>query len=75
MRQVPVFISITGMLDVEYRIAAACRSGVVHMIKNGQLLSTTIELETQPCALAVTGKNVIVGDISQVGASPVTRRC
>jgi len=30
-----------------YRLAVACRSGVIHMVKNGQLLSTSIELEAQ----------------------------
>ena len=44
---VPVFVSVSGLLDVEYRLAVACRNGVVHMVKNGQLLSTSIELEAQ----------------------------
>jgi len=36
-----------------YRIAVACRSGVIHMVKNGQLLSTSIELEAQVPLLSV----------------------
>jgi len=36
-----------------YRLAVACRSGVIHMVKNGQLLSTSIELEAQVPLLSV----------------------
>ena len=35
-------------------------------VKNGQLLSTNIELEAQPCAMAITGKNIIAGDMRHV---------
>ena len=62
----PVFVSSTGLLDIEYRIAVACRSGVIHMIKNGQLLSTSVELEAQPCALVISGKNLVAGDVGNV---------
>ena len=38
----------------------------MHMIKNGQLLSTTVELESQPCALTIAGKNLLAGDMKHV---------
>ena len=30
---VPVFMSVSGVLDVEYRLAVACRNGVIHMVR------------------------------------------
>ena len=30
---VPVFLSVTGMYDVEYRIVVACRNGCIYTLK------------------------------------------
>jgi len=58
---VPVFIAITGLLDVEYRIVVAARDGNLYTIKNGEITGMAIELESQPCGLVRTNKNIIVG--------------
>ena len=57
---VPVFIGVTGTLDVEYRIIVACRNGAIHVVKQGQVLGTSMELEAQPCAMTIAGKAVVV---------------
>jgi len=63
---VPSFISVLGLYDVEYRITVACRDGNIYTIKNGQVLSTVIELETQPVGLVRYDKNIYVGCMDNV---------
>eukprot|EP00929_Paragymnodinium_shiwhaense_P120367 TRINITY_DN92299_c0_g1_i1.p1 TRINITY_DN92299_c0_g1~~TRINITY_DN92299_c0_g1_i1.p1 ORF type:complete len:598 (-),score=146.79 TRINITY_DN92299_c0_g1_i1:95-1888(-) len=63
---VPTFISVLGLYEVEYRITVACRDGNIYTIKNGQVLSTVIELETQPCGLVRYDKNIYVGCMDNV---------
>eukprot|EP00933_Yihiella_yeosuensis_P026875 TRINITY_DN20867_c0_g1_i1.p1 TRINITY_DN20867_c0_g1~~TRINITY_DN20867_c0_g1_i1.p1 ORF type:complete len:617 (-),score=119.82 TRINITY_DN20867_c0_g1_i1:152-1942(-) len=66
LEAVPTFISILGLYDVEYRITVACRDGHIYTIKNGQVLSNVIELETQPVGLVRFDKNVYVGCMDNV---------
>merc|ERR1719296_262412 len=66
LEAVPTFISILGLYDVEYRITVACRDGNIYTIKNGQVLSSVIELETQPVGLVRYDKNIYVGCIDNV---------
>jgi Bardet-Biedl syndrome 1 protein len=63
---VPVFIAITGIYEVEYRIVVACRNGNIYTIKKGKVIGTVIELETQPCGLVVIDKTVLVGCMDNV---------
>jgi len=63
---VPSFISVLGLYDVEYRITVACRDGNIYTIKNGQVLSNVIELETQPVGLVRFDKNIYVGCMDNV---------
>jgi len=63
---VPTFISVLGLYDVEYRITVACRDGNIYTIKNGQVLSSVIELETQPVGLVRYDKNIYVGCMDNV---------
>lgn len=58
---VPVFLAINGLLDVDYRVVVAARNGYVYTVKNGELSSTVMELESQPVGLIRTNKSVIVG--------------
>jgi len=62
---IPTFMSIMGLYEVDYRITVACRNGSIYSIKNGQLLSTTIELETQCVGLVRLEKNVYVATMDQ----------
>jgi len=66
LEAVPTFISILGLYDVEYRITVACRDGNIYTIKNGQVLSSVIELETQPVGLVRYDKNIYVGCMDNV---------
>jgi len=63
---VPTFISVLGLYDVEYRITVACRDGNIYTIKNGQVLHSVIELETQPVGLVRYDKNIYVGCMDSV---------
>jgi Bardet-Biedl syndrome 1 protein len=58
---VPVFISSIGIFSSESRIVVACRESKIVSIKNGILLSNTIELETPPSSLVVLDKYIFVG--------------
>jgi Bardet-Biedl syndrome 1 protein len=62
----PAYLTISGMLDVEYRIICACRNGSVYTIKNGELSGTVIELEAQPCGLARIEKLIFVACMGAV---------
>lgn len=59
---VPVFINISGMYDVEYRIIATCRDGKIYTFKR---VNTTpkhcIELSSQPVGLIRINKTIVVG--------------
>lgn len=66
LEAVPTFISVLGLFDVEYRITVACRDGNIYTVKNGQVLSNVIELETQPVGLVRFDKNVYVGCMDNV---------
>lgn len=62
----PTFMSVLGLYDVEYRITVACRNGNIYTIKNGLVMSVTIELETQPVGLVRFDKNIYVGCMDNV---------
>lgn len=62
LSSVPVFISVNGLFDVEFRIVVACRDGKVYTLKRGsKLAKACIELGAQAVGLERTGKSVIVG--------------
>jgi Bardet-Biedl syndrome 1 protein len=58
----PVFLSVTGLYDVDYNISAACRDNCIYTFKSG---STTpqynIPLASQPCGLVRINKDIVVG--------------
>ncbi|XP_041351022.1 Bardet-Biedl syndrome 1 protein-like isoform X2 [Gigantopelta aegis] len=60
---VPVFISVNGLYDVEYRIVAACRNGCIYTLKRGTAEGAkyTIELNSQPVGLERINKSIYVG--------------
>jgi Bardet-Biedl syndrome 1 protein len=61
-----VFVASTGLLDVDYRIVVACRDGRVYTVKNDELSTVVIELETQPCGLIRTAKQIHVACMNRV---------
>jgi Bardet-Biedl syndrome 1 protein len=61
---VPVFLGVTGLYSVDYRVVCACRDGNVYTIKNGEVTGNVIELEAMPCALCRIDKSVLVGCMS-----------
>ncbi len=63
---VPVFIAVSGSLQVEYRIIVSCRDNRMYSIKNGDLIRKTIDLESQICGGVVRcGKSVITASVDR----------
>jgi len=59
---VPVFLNVSGLFDVDYRVVVACRNGCIYMLKRDtKNVKATIELNSQPVGLERIGKNIIVG--------------
>eukprot|EP00947_MAST-08B_sp_MAST-8B-sp1_P003262 g3262.t1 len=65
LRGVPVMMAITGLYDVDFRIVVAGRDGNIYTIKNGEVMGTVIQLETQICGLVRLQKNILVGCVDQ----------
>jgi Bardet-Biedl syndrome 1 protein len=61
----PVFLDCTGVLDVDYRITAACRNGCVYSVKQGEVGAAPIELDAHPCGVIRSGKLLMVATVSQ----------
>ena len=60
----PVYMAVTGVKDIEFRIVCACRDGNVHTIKESGPSGVVIELESMPCGLVRQDKHIIVGCMS-----------
>uniref|UniRef100_A0A7S1PG26 Bardet-Biedl syndrome 1 N-terminal domain-containing protein n=1 Tax=Percolomonas cosmopolitus TaxID=63605 RepID=A0A7S1PG26_9EUKA len=60
----PVSMSMSGKLDVDYRIIVSCRNGNVYTIKNDQISGIVIELESQPTDLVTIDKTILIGTMS-----------
>ena len=59
---VPVFLSVTGLFDVEFRIVVACRDGKVYTLKRGsKTAKACMDLTSQAVGLERTGKSILVG--------------
>ena len=59
---VPVFISATGLYDVEYHVSVACRDACVYTLKTGgHTPKYKIPLGSQPCGLQRMDKNIFIG--------------
>ncbi|KAL5009297.1 hypothetical protein ScPMuIL_014878 [Solemya velum] len=63
LSSVPVFLSVTGLYDVEYRIVVACRNGCIYTLKRGNTdtFKYCIELNSQPVGLERLNKTIYVG--------------
>jgi hypothetical protein len=49
-----------------YSITVAARDGKIYTIKNGELMDSVIQLESQPVGLVTMNKNIIVGCMNDV---------
>lgn len=59
---VPVFLSVTGLYDVDYQITVACRDACLYTITSGSVSPKhKIPLGSQPCGLQRIDKNIVVG--------------
>lgn len=41
---VPVFLSVTGLFDVEYRIVVACRNGCIYTLKRSVRVTIVMDV-------------------------------
>ncbi|XP_047132073.1 Bardet-Biedl syndrome 1 protein homolog isoform X1 [Hydra vulgaris] len=56
---VPVFLAVTGLFDVDYRILIACRNAKVYSLKKGQSeAKLCIEMQSPIVGLERVGKNI-----------------
>lgn len=63
---VPVFMSVSGLFDVEFRIVVSCRDGNIYTLKRGSKTPKyCIELSSQPVGMERLGKNIVVGCMDQ----------
>ncbi|XP_074644382.1 BBSome complex member BBS1-like [Tubulanus polymorphus] len=63
---IPVFLSVSGIYDVEFRLIVACRNGGIYTFKRGSKTGKLcIELDSHPVGLVKYGKNFIVGCMDQ----------
>lgn len=60
----PVHLMCAGLLDVEYRVIAACRNGSVYCIKNGTLQGVVIEPEAQVVGLCRYDNLLAIGTMA-----------
>ncbi|XP_021370593.1 Bardet-Biedl syndrome 1 protein-like [Mizuhopecten yessoensis] len=65
---VPVFLSVTGLYDVEYRIVVACRNGCIYTLKRGttDVSKNCIELNSQPVGLERINKTIYLGTMDEM---------
>jgi Bardet-Biedl syndrome 1 protein len=68
----PVMMVVSGVFDVEWRVAVACRDGKVYVIKNGDvrgtavLSGTVIDLGSQAVAMTSQDKMLWVATMDRV---------
>ncbi|XP_076032639.1 Bardet-Biedl syndrome 1 isoform X2 [Oratosquilla oratoria] len=66
LQSVPVFLSVSGLYDVEYRVVVACRNGHIYTLKRGcKVGKPTIELNSQPVGLLRKEKSIIVATMDK----------
>lgn len=59
---IPVFLNVSGLFDVEYRIIIACRNGCLYTLKRGYKTGRLCtELSSQPVGLQKINNNIVVG--------------
>ncbi|XP_065826341.1 Bardet-Biedl syndrome 1 protein homolog isoform X2 [Oscarella lobularis] len=59
---VPVFLRISGLFEVEFRIIVSCRDGNIYTLrKGGKSPKSCIELTSQPVGLEKLEKSIAVG--------------
>ena len=60
---VPSLMVVSGSLNVSYRIFVAGRSNIIHVVKDGILLASTITVPAAICAIQVQLKSLYIACI------------
>lgn len=59
---VPVFVTVSGLYEVEYQLSVACRDAVIYIFKRGgRTPKYKIVLGSQPCGLVLVDKHIVLG--------------
>ncbi|XP_015781320.1 Bardet-Biedl syndrome 1 protein-like isoform X2 [Tetranychus urticae] len=63
---IPVFLEISGLFNVEYRVIVSCRDACIYTIKRGfKTGRLCVQLNSQPVGLVRYNNNIIVGTMDQ----------
>jgi hypothetical protein len=55
---VPVYLGVTGLYDVEFRIVVACRDGCIYLVRRGWTQARSlVQLPAQAVAMVVLPEN------------------
>ncbi|XP_074595075.1 Bardet-Biedl syndrome 1 [Brevipalpus obovatus] len=58
---IPVFLQVSGLFNVEYKIIVSCRDACVYMIKRGLKTGRLcVQLNSQPVGIALANGNIVV---------------
>ena len=67
MPDVPVFIAALGLMDNDYRILVATRSGRVFIVKNGELSSRFMRIDAPPIGIVcINSRDICIGQSGKV---------
>ncbi len=59
---VPVFLSVSGLYEVDYQLSVACRDASVYTFKRGgRTPKYKISLGSQPCGMLQMDKQIVLG--------------
>lgn len=59
---VPVFIDVSGLFDVEFRLIVSCRDASIYVVKRGSKnAKQVVQLISQPVGLVICNSSLIVG--------------
>ncbi|KFM79265.1 Bardet-Biedl syndrome 1 protein, partial [Stegodyphus mimosarum] len=71
---VPVFMDVSGLFDVEFRIVVACRDGCLYTLKRGYKAARfCVKLKSQCVGLQRVNNNIVVGTMDDVLSSYNTK--
>lgn len=59
---VPVFIDVSGLFEVEFRLIISCRDACIYIVKRGnKSAKLVVQLTSQPVGLVQSNANIIIG--------------
>lgn len=74
---VPVFLSVTGLYEVEFVVSVACRDSCIYSLKRGgKKPKYKISLGSQPCGIVGVDNHIVAGCMDNtLGCYTIKVRC